>query len=393
MIYLDHHATTPVDPRVLAAMLPYFTEHFGNAGSINHAYGWKAAEAVETSRATVAAAIGANPREIVFTSGATESNNLALRGVCEAASHDSRRRHLVSVKTEHKAVLDPLARIARRGYEVTLLDVSPVGSSLPGMIDEDRAIAALRDDTLLVSIMLANNEIGVIQPLANLGRVCRQRGILLHCDATQAVGKIRVNVAELNVDLLSFSAHKLYGPKGAGALFVRRRGSQSILAPQIDGGGQERGRRSGTLNTPGIVGLAKAVEIALDEMGTESLRLQTLRQQLYDGLTGRLADVVLNGPPLDSPDLRLAGNLNVSFNGVDGEALMTGLTEVAVSSGSACTSANPEPSHVLRALGCPDHRVRASLRFGLGRFTTAAEIDFAVHHVAEVVQRLRAAPR
>ena len=388
MIYLDHHATTPVDPRVLDAMLPWFCHKFGNPGSVNHALGWEAGQAVEQARQTVAAALGATDREIVFTSGATESNNLALRGVCERAEHGP-RRHIVSFKTEHKAVLDPLARLARRGFEVTLLDVLPASSPQAGLVDVQPLIDALRPDTLLVSLMLANNEIGVIQPLAEVGAICRQRGILLHCDATQAVGKLPVDVEQLQVDLLSLSAHKLYGPKGVGALYVRRRGPRVTLAPQIDGGGQEGGRRSGTLNTPGIVGLATALQIANDERDQEQARLVQLRTRLWEQLS-QLPGLHLNGPALDQPELRLASNLNVSFEGVDGEALMMGITQVAVSSGSACTTANPEPSHVLRALGLPDALVRASLRFGLGRWNTAEEIDVAAAHITEVVQRLRA---
>lgn len=387
MIYLDHHATTPVDPRVLDAMLPWFSHKFGNPGSINHALGREAAEAVEQARQSIAAALGASEREIVFTSGATESNNLALRGVCEREERGP-RRHIVSLKTEHKAVLDPLARLARRGFEVTLLDVTPAGSPQAGLLDMQRLADALRPDTLLVSVMLANNEIGVIQPLAEIGAICHERGILLHCDATQALGKLPVDVEALQVDLLSFSAHKFYGPKGVGGLYVRRSRPRVTLAPQIDGGGQEGGRRSGTLNTPGIIGLAAALQIADQERDTENARLAQLRARLWEQLS-QLPGVHLNGPALDEPALRLAGNLNVSFEGVDGAALMMGVTQVAVSSGSACTTANPEPSHVLRALGLPDALVRASLRFGLGRFNTAEEIDTAAAHVAEVVQRLR----
>ena len=388
MIYLDHHATTPVDPRVLDAMLPWFCHKFGNPGSINHALGWEAGQAVEQARQTVAAALGASEREIVFTSGATESNNLALRGVCERAENGP-RRHIVSFKTEHKAVLDPLARLARRGFEVTLLDVLPANSPQAGLMDMQQFTDALRPDTLLVSLMLANNEIGVIQPLAQVGAICRERGILLHCDATQAVGKLPINVELLQVDLLSLSAHKLYGPKGVGALYVRRRGPRVTLAPQIDGGGQEGGRRSGTLNTPGIIGLAAALQIAGDEREQEQARLAQLRARLWEQMS-QLPGVHLNGPALDQPGLRLAGNLNVSFEDVDGEALMMGITQAAVSSGSACTTANPEPSHVLRALGLPDALVRASLRFGIGRFNTAEEIDVAAAHISEVVERLRA---
>ncbi len=399
--YLDHHATTPVDPRVLSAMLPMFSDRFGNPGSVNHAYGWEAAEAVDDARASIAASIGAKPEEIVFTSGATESNNLALRGLTQR--QPLRGRHLISVTTEHRAVLDPLARLARRGFEVTLLnvtllDVAPAGGEEAGLLDVGRLADALRDDTLLVSVMLANNEIGVIQPLAEIGKLCQQRGVLLHCDATQAVGKLAVDVRELQVDFMSFSAHKLYGPKGVGALYVRRRRPRVRLEPQIDGGGQEFGLRSGTLNTPGIVGFAQAVRLSDELREEEAQRLAALRDRLFSGLTSSLDGVTLNGPALagpalDGPSLRLPGNLNVSFAGVDGEALMMGLKEIAVSSGSACTTANPEPSHVLRALGLSDELTRASLRFGLGRFNTTDDIDLAIEVVVREVRRLRAPPR
>lgn len=385
-VYLDYHATTPVDPRVLAYMQPYFTERFGNPGSVGHAYGWEARDAVEEARAQIAAHIGASAREIVFTSGATESNNLALRGTAERAR---RGRHIVSIKTEHRAVLDPLAKLARRGYEVTLLDVTPAPHPQAGLLDVDRLAAALRPETFLVSVMLANNEIGVIQPLAEIARLCRERGVLLHCDATQAVGKMPVNVDELCVDLMSFTAHKIYGPKGIGALYVRRE-PPVALQPQIDGGGQERGRRSGTLNVPGIVGFARALELCAQEWPDEPQRLARLRDRLFEQLAATLPGTVLNGPSLDLPGLRLPGNLNVAIEGVDGEALLAALRDVAVSSGSACTSADPEPSHVLRALGLSEPLVRASLRFGLGRFTTEEEVDFAAAYVAERAQHVRA---
>ena len=386
-IYMDNHATTRVDPRVVAAMLPYFGEKFGNAGSTSHSFGSEAKEAVDRARETIAAAIGAEPREIVFASGATESNNLAIRGVAEHA----RRRgdHFVSVATEHKAVLDPLLHLARRGCEVALLPVEPAPSARAGLIAAEQVAAALRDDTALVSVMLANNEIGAIQPITAITAVSRERGVPFHCDATQAVGKITVDVNQLGVDLMSFSAHKLYGPKGVGALYVRRRRPAVRLEAQIDGGGQEHGLRSGTLNVPGIVGFAKAVEIAMAEMAGEVPRLATQRARLYVGLTERLSGVSLNGPALDLTNARLPGNLNLSFAYVDGEALLLNMRNLAVSSGSACTSANPEPSHVLRALGVDDDLVRASLRFGLGRFNTAEEIEFAISTVAEAVSRLR----
>jgi cysteine desulfurase len=385
-IYLDHHATTPVDPRVLEAMLPYFGHKFGNPGSVNHFFGREALEAVEQARSSVAAALGAAPAEIVFTSGATESNNLAIRGVAER----SRRKgnHLVSVVTEHRAVLDPLAHLGRRGYEVTLLPVAPSGNPLAGCVDPQQVASALRDDTILVSVMLANNEIGALHPVADIGRLCHERGVLLHCDATQAVGKLPVHVDELLVDLLSLSAHKMYGPKGVGALYVRGKRPHVRLEPQITGGGQEQGHRSGTLNVPGIVGLAKALELSLEVLPAEAPRLTILRDRLYEGLAARVEGCLLHGPVLDS-GRRLPGNLNVGFPGVDGEALLLQMRDVAVSSGAACTSVNPEPSHVLRALGLDDDLVRASLRFGLGRGTTAEEIDFAVDSVAQAARRLR----
>jgi cysteine desulfurase len=386
-IYMDNHATTRVDPRVVEAMLPYFGEKFGNAGSTSHSFGSEAKEAVDRARETIAAAIGAEPREIIFTSGATESNNLAIRGVAEHA----RRRgdHFLSVATEHKAVLDPLAHQARRGCEITLLPVEQAPSPQAGLIAAEQVAAAIRADTALVSVMLANNEIGAIQPIAAIAAVCRERGVPLHCDATQAVGKIAVDVEQLGVDLMSFSAHKLYGPKGIGALYVRRRRPAVRLEAQIDGGGQEHGLRSGTLNVPGIVGFAKGLEIAMAEMPSESPRLAALRARLYAGLTERLSGVSVNGPLLDLPNSRLPGNLNLSFAYVDGEALLLNMRDLAVSSGSACTSANPEPSHVLRALGLDDDLVRASLRFGLGRFNTAEEVEFAISTVVETVNRLR----
>jgi cysteine desulfurase len=386
-IYLDNHSTTRVDPRVVDAMLPYFGEQYGNAGSTSHDFGWEARDAVEAARATLAAAIGAAPAEIVFTSGATESNNLALRGVAERP----RRRgdHIVSVATEHKAILDPLARLARRGFEVTLLPVMQVPSPQAGLLDLNRLAEALRDDTCLVSVMLANNEIGVLQPVAEIAQLCRERGVWLHTDATQAVGKLPVNVLELDVDLMSFSAHKLYGPKGIGALFVRRSSSPVRLEPQIDGGGQEHGFRSGTLNVPGIVGFAKALALCLDEMEAETGRLRALRDQLFAGLQSELPDVLLNGPTLEDPRSRLANNLNCTFPQVDGESLLLNMQTIAVSSGSACTSANPEPSHVLRALGRSLDDARASLRFGIGRFNTAEHIETAIAAVSRTVRELR----
>ena len=387
-IYLDNHATTRVDPRVVEAMLPYFSEVYGNAGSTAHGFGSAAKEAVDDARGKIAAALGAKTKEIVWTSGATESNNLAIRGVAE--KHAARGRHIISVTTEHPAVLDPLAKLAQRGFEITLLPVTAAPDPRAGLIHVDQLAAAIRDDTILVSIMLANNEIGAIQPLAEIGQLCKQRGVLLHSDATQAVGKIPVDVEALGVDLLSVTAHKIYGPKGIGALYVRSRGPRVRLEPQIDGGGQEGGLRSGTANVPGIVGFARALELCLAELPAEALRLSGLRDRLSAGLNMGLADVALNGPALDLPGLRLPGNLNVSFRYVEGEALAIEMRDIAVSTGSACTSAQPEPSHVLRNLGLSEDAVRGSLRFGLGRFTTAEEVDFVIARAVEGVGRLRA---
>ncbi len=394
-IYMDNHATTRVDPRVVEAMLPYFGSVYGNAGSTSHSFGWEAREAVDRSRESVAGALNASAKEIVFTSGATESCNLAIRGIAER----SRRRgnHIVSVTTEHKAVLDPLKKLGRRGFEVTLLDVRPFGDPAVGLLDVEQVRDALRDDTVLVAVMLANNEIGVLQPIAEIGALCRERGIPLLCDATQAVGKIPVDVEALNVDLLAFSAHKIYGPKGIGGLYVRRRAGGVRLESQIDGGGQEHGLRSGTANVPGIVGLAEALKLCLEGLPQQQARLKTLRGRLWEKLKAEVPDVQLNGPtltePYDAPwtpaELRLPGNLNCTFPYVDGGALMISMRDVAVSSGSACTSANPEPSHVLRALAMGDDLCRASLRFGLGRFNTVEEVDFTASVVAENVHRLR----
>ncbi|PHS09987.1 MAG: IscS subfamily cysteine desulfurase [Blastopirellula sp.] len=386
-VYLDNHATTRVDDRVVAVMIPYFTGTYGNAGSVGHVYGETAKEAGDQARASIAQAIGAQPREIIFTSGATESNNLALRGVL----FKKRRRgdHVISVTTEHKAVLDPLSRLSRQGYEVTLLSPKQAGDPQAGLLDPQQVEDAIRDDTAIVSVMLANNEIGVIQPLAEIGEICKRHGVLLHCDATQAVGKIPVDVEQLQVDLMSFSAHKMYGPKGVGALYVRSKNPRVRLEPQTDGGGQERGVRSGTLNVPGIVGFAKALEICLEELPDETIRLAELRRKLFEGLSQEISGVGLNGPDLDLPGLRLPGNLNVSFNQVEGEALMMNVRQLAVSSGSACTSANPQPSHVLLALGLSEDETRSSLRFGIGRFNTEHEIQWAIEVVSSAVTRLR----
>jgi len=387
-IYMDNHATTRVDPRVVEAMLPYFREHYGNAASTTHRFGHRAKEAVDAARQSIAAAIGARAREIVFTSGATESNNLALRGVAERAGRKG--KHLVSVATEHPSVLDPLDKLRRSGCEVTLLPVVPAPDARAGLLRPEQLAGAIRGDTVLVSVMLANNEIGAIQPLDQLAGVCRGKGVLLHSDATQAVGKIPVDADRLGVDLMSFSAHKFFGPKGIGALYVRRRSPPIKLEPVLYGGGHESGLRSGTLNVPAIVGMARALELCLEEMAEETARLRALRDRLYQGLTASLKGVALNGPAVSSPEWRLPGNLNLSFAGVEGETLLLSLADqVSLSSGSACTSATPEPSHVLRALAIGDEAVRSSVRFGLGRFNTAEEVELVIGLIAESVSRLR----
>lgn len=391
-IYMDNHATTRVDPRVVETMLPYFTEQYGNAGSVGHAFGEAAREAVEKSRASIASAIGVESEEITFTSGATESNNLAIRGIAERPKR--RGDHLVSVQTEHKAVLDPLARLARRGYNVTLLEVEPHGSPQAGWLDPQRVADALRDETTLVSVMLANNEIGVIQPIAEIAAICRERGVNFHCDATQAVGKLPVDVRALGVDLLSFTAHKLNGPKGIGALYVRRTRPAVRLEAQITGGGQQDGLRSGTLNVAGIVGFATALKLCVAELPAEMERLAKLRNRLWQLLADRIEGAELCGPTLEgrSPAgglLRLPGNLDVAFGNVDGEALLLAMGNLAVSSGAACSSTDPSPSHVLLALGLSEDLARSTLRFGLGRFNTMAEVESAAETVAAAVARLR----
>ena len=387
-VYMDNHATTRVDPRVVDAMLPLLGETYGNPGSVNHVFGWDAQEVVKESRLTIAKHLGASSHEIIFTSGATESNNIAIRGVMER----SRRRgnHVISVQTEHHAVLDPLDRLKRAGCEITLLEVAKQGSPDSGRIDLHKLAESIRDDTVLVTIMYANNEIGVIQDISAIGKICKEAGVLFHCDATQAVGRLPINAKELNISLLSISAHKFYGPKGAGVLYVRSENPRVRVEPIFTGGGQERGIRSGTLNPAGIAGMAKAMTLAVEEMEQESRRLSKLRDRLYVGLVNEIDDVVLNGPVLDNDELRLANNLNLSFSNVDGEALMMSMRDIAVSSGSACSSTNPEPSHVLRALGLTDDMTRASLRFGLGRFNTEAEVDLAIDLVKRSVGRLRA---
>jgi cysteine desulfurase len=404
-IYMDNNATTRVDPRVVEAMLPFFSEHYGNAASRNHGFGWKAEEAVETAREQVARLIGADKREIIFTSGATESNNLALKGV--AASARGQGNHIVTVQTEHRAVLDPCRRLQADGCAVTFLPVDAAGVlSADQIADALRGCSTtsplspaagergrgegvlkqpLRDGAVLVSVMAANNEIGVLQPVADIGRLCKERGILFHSDATQAVGKVPIDVEAMGIDLLSCSAHKIYGPKGIGALFVRRRNPHVRLAPLMDGGGHERGLRSGTLPVPLIVGFGAACVLAEREMTEESRRLLSLRTRLLQGLVGQLDGCRING----SLEQRLPGNLNVSFAGVHGEALLMSLRNVAISSGSACTSASVEPSYVLRALGVPDDLAHASIRFGLGRFNTEEEVDFVIGEVVQAVRKLR----
>lgn len=377
-IYLDCHATTPVDPRVLEAMLPYFTQHFGNPASVTHQYGWEAEAAVQQARETLAAAIHAAPEEIVFTSGATEANNLAIKGIAEA--YLVKGRHIITVETEHNAVLDPCRYLQSLGFELTIL---PVQSD--GLVDLDKLEQALRSETILVSIMAANNEIGILQPLAQIGALCHRYNVLFHTDAAQAIGKIPLNVNAMQIDLMSLTAHKVYGPKGIGALYVRRRNPRVQLAAQLHGGGHERRMRSGTLYTPQIVGFAKAVELGLVEMETETQQTVGLRNQLWQQLQ-TLDSIYLNG----HLNQRLPGNLNISLADVDGQALLLGLQPfVAVSSGSACTSAKIEPSHVITALGRPPELAYASLRFGIGRFNTPEEIDRVADAVIETVTSLR----
>ncbi|MEL6381126.1 MAG: IscS subfamily cysteine desulfurase [Cyanobacteria bacterium J06626_18] len=377
-IYLDYHATTPVDPRVVDAMLPFFTEYFGNPSSTTHQYGWEAEAAVKQARSLIAEGLNATPEEIVFTSGATEANNLAIKGVAEA--YFNQGRHIVTVQTEHSAVLDPCAYLETLGFEVTYL---PANSD--GLIDLVQLERSLRADTILVSVMTANNEIGVLQPLAAIGQLCRDRGILFHTDAAQAIGKIPLDVQAQCIDLLSLTGHKIYGPKGIGALYVRRRQPRVKLAPQLHGGGHERGMRSGTLYTPQIVGLGKALELAWAEQATEQKRLKQLRDRLWHSLAD-LPGIHRNGHPTQ----RLANNLNISIEGIDGNALLLGLKNVvAVSSGAACSSTKTAPSHVLKALGHSDTFAYASLRFGLGRFNTADEIDQAAQSCRETVLALQ----
>jgi cysteine desulfurase len=377
-IYMDNHATTPMDPRVLEAMLPYFMEKFGNAASRNHPFGWTAEEAVEHAREQIAKLVGATAKEIIFTSGATESDNLAIKGGAEM--YREKGNHIITAVTEHKAVLDTCKRLEKYGYRVTYLPVQK-----DGLVDLEDLKRAIDDKTILVTIMAANNEIGVLQPWAEIGKICRERGVLFHTDAVQAVGKVPIDVNKDNIDLMSITAHKIYGPKGVGALYVRRKNPRVQISAIIDGGGHERGMRSGTLNVPGIVGLGKASEIARQEMAQEGRHLGALRDRLRDRIMGRLDEVYING----SMEHRLPGNLNISFAYVEGESLLMGINDVAVSSGSACTSATLEPSYVLKALGTGDDLAHSSIRFGIGRFNNEAEVDYVADRVCETVERLR----
>ena len=377
-IYMDNHATTRTDPRVVEEMLPYFTEKFGNAASRNHEFGWVAEQAVEQARERIAKLIGATSKEIIFTSGATESNNLALKGVAEM--YKEKGNHIITQAIEHKAVLDTCKRLEKYGFRVTYLPVQK-----DGRIDLDDLKRAMDDKTILVTIMTANNEIGALQPIREIGALCHERGVLFHTDAVQAIGKVPFNVIQDNVDLASLTAHKLYGPKGVGALYVRRKNPRVQLVAQIDGGGHERGMRSGTLNVPGIVGFGKACALASEGMAEEAVKLSALRDRLKDAIMGQLDEVYING----SVEHRLPGNLNISFAYVEGESLLMGINDIAVSSGSACTSATLEPSYVLKALGAGDDLAHSSIRFGIGRFNTQAEVDYVAARVIDTVKRLR----
>src|SRR5438105_752482 len=377
-IYMDNHATTPMDPRVFEAMKPYFTTIFGNAASRNHSFGWQAEEAVEKARKQVADLVGANPKEIVFTSGATESNNLAIKGV--AQMYAEKGNHIITAATEHKAVLDTCKHLEKEGCKVTYLAVQT-----NGLVDLDQLRAAITGKTILISIMYANNEIGVIQPVAEIGKMAKERGVLFHTDAVQAAGKVPVDVTRDNIDILSISGHKLYGPKGVGALYVRRRNPRVQLTAQIDGGGHERGMRSGTLNVTGIVGLGEACALAQASMAEEGKRMAYLRDKLKDRLLAAIDECYING----TMEHRLPNNLNISFAFVEGESLLMGINDIAVSSGSACTSATLEPSYVLKALGAGDDLAHSSIRFGLGRFNTEEEVDYVAAKVIEVVKKLR----
>ena len=377
-IYMDYHATTPVDPRVLETMLPYFTQNFGNSASRNHAFGWAAEEAVNNARKQVADLLGANPKEIIFTSGATESNNLAIKGVAEM--YREKGNHVITCVIEHEAVIDTCKKLEKQGARVTCLPVQK-----DGRIDLDDLRAAITDKTILITIMTANNEIGVLQPVAEIGAIAKEKGILFHTDAVQAVGKVPFDVNEVKADLVSLSAHKMYGPKGVGALYVRRRNPRVLLAEQISGGGHERGMRSGTLNVVGIVGLGKAAEICQADMAADAARLLALRERLNKKFHQNLDEIYING----SMEHRLPHNMNISFAYVEGESLLMGINDVAVSSGSACTSASLEPSYVLKALGAGDDLAHSSIRFGLGRWSTEEEVDYVVDKLTDVVRRLR----
>ncbi|HZY11052.1 MAG TPA: IscS subfamily cysteine desulfurase [Bacteroidota bacterium] len=384
-IYMDYHATTPVDPGVVDAMLPYFNEKFGNPASRQHRFGWVTEEAVESSRKTLASLIGAQSKEIIFTSGATESNNLALKGIAEACGNPSLREkqkgdHIVTVQTEHKSILDTCQKLSKGGFQITYLPVDR-----DGIVDREHLEKAITNKTILVSIMIANNEIGTIQYVEDIGNICRARGVFFHTDATQAIGKIPVDVETMKVDLMSFTGHKIYGPKGVGALYVRSSNPRVKIALQMEGGGHERGMRSGTLNVPGIVGLAKACELSVQLMPEESKRLTSFRETMFTAFTSKLDDVYLNG----HPTRRLPSNLNVSFNHVEDNALMMSMKDIAVSTGSACSTSDPEPSHVLKALRLPSERLHSSIRFGLGRFTTEEEVDYVINRVVENVIKLR----
>ncbi len=378
-IYMDNHATTPMDPRVLDAMLPFFNQTFGNAASRTHRFGWEAEATVDDARDTLAEFVGAESgKEIVFTSGATESNNLAIKGVAEY--YKSKGNHIITSVIEHKAVLDSCKRLEKEGFEVTYL---PVGTD--GRVDPQSVRDAITDKTILVSIMLANNEVGTIQPIKEIGEITREKGVLLHCDAVQGVGKTPFNVGEMNVDLASITAHKIYGPKGCGALYIRRKRPRVRLVAQMDGGGHERGNRSGTLNVSGIVGFEKAARIMMSEGVEEAARIKTLRERLHQKIAAQLDEVILNG----HPEHRLCGNLNLSFSFVEGEGLMMAIKDVAVSSGSACTSASLEPSYVLRAMGLDEELAHSSIRFGLGRFNTEEEVDYVAQLMIDKVTKLR----
>ncbi|MDP2209444.1 MAG: IscS subfamily cysteine desulfurase [Bacteroidota bacterium] len=378
LIYMDNHATTPVDNRVLDAMLPYFTEKFGNPASRQHKYGWVAEEAVESSRNLIAKFLNADAKEIYFTSGATESNNLALKGIAE--SHASKGRHIITCATEHKSVIDTCRRLEKSGYRVTYLPVDEFG-----IIDLENLKKAISTETILVSIMTANNEIGTIQDMSEIGNICKQNEILFHTDATQAVGKMNLNLKKMNVDLVSFSGHKIYGPKGIGVLYVHDRKPKTRLEPQMDGGGHERGLRSGTLNVPAIVGLAQALKLCYEEMEEEQIRVANFRDKMQNAFFSRLDDVYLNGHPTK----RISNNLNMSFMYAEDSAIMMSMKEIAVSSGSACSTAQPQPSHVLKALGLSEDRRHSAIRFGLGRFNTEEEVDYVIDRVIEAVKSLR----